>query len=146
MTAERWARLLRELGHQAIERRGQAGNADRDRGEIEAVEHQEEDARVQEPDGPERDTPAALRRYAVARGADLSDWSFLRGAAAEVDAVVRGYAVGSIRKPDGDIGHLSVTFLIDPEGRIAERYVGLDHAADELLRGVRRVLAPRSVL
>ena len=27
-----------------------------------------------------------------------------------------------------------VTFLIDPDGRIAKRYFGLDHHADDLLR------------
>ena len=47
---------------------------------------------------PERDTPEVLRAYAVKRGADLSGWSFLTGTPAEVEAVLKGYGVGVIRK------------------------------------------------
>ena len=36
--------------------------------------------------------------------------------------------------PGGEIQHVVVTFLIDPDGRIAKRYFGLDHHADDLLR------------
>jgi protein SCO1/2 len=85
---------------------------------------------------PERDTPEALRDYARARGADLASWSFLSGPPDEVAAVVRAYGIGSIRKPDGEIDHVVASFLIDPQGRIARRYLGLEHEAETLLRDI----------
>ncbi len=89
---------------------------------------------------PAYDTPAALREYASARGADLSNWSFLTGAPADVEAVVASYGVGSVRAPDGDIEHLIVTFLIAPDGRIAERYVGMEDDPETILRDLMRLL------
>ncbi len=86
---------------------------------------------------PERDTPAALTAYAEARGADLSNWSFLTGEPEQVDAVLSDYGVGSVRRPDGEIDHLVATFLIDGRGRIVKRYVGLDHEAATLTRDLQ---------
>lgn len=83
---------------------------------------------------PTRDTPEVLRAYARARGADLADWSFLTGPADAVAKVVRDYGIGAIRGEDGEIQHLVATFLIDPEGRIARRYIGNEHDAAELVR------------
>jgi protein SCO1/2 len=88
---------------------------------------------------PERDTPAVLRAYATARGADLSNWSFLTGPPGEVGAVVASYGVGSTRAGDGEIEHMTAAFLVDPEGRIAERYLGLDHEPESMLRDLRRL-------
>lgn len=75
---------------------------------------------------PARDTPEALAAYASAHHADLANWSFLTGPAERVLPVVRGYGVGRLVGDDGEIEHSLVTFLIDPEGRIAERYLGLE--------------------
>ena len=89
---------------------------------------------------PVRDTPAALRKYATVRGADLEGWSFLTGPPAEVEEVVRSYGVGKTRAPDGEIVHLVATFLIDPEGRVAERYIGLEDELDAIQRDLERLL------
>jgi protein SCO1/2 len=75
---------------------------------------------------PVRDTPTALREYARKRGAELSDWSFLTGPPDEVDAVIRAYGIGSSRQPDGTIAHLVASFVIDGEGRIVKRHIGLE--------------------
>ena len=88
---------------------------------------------------PANDTPEALRRYAEARGADLSHWDFLTGPEQELADLVRSFGVGTLRKPNGEIEHLTVTFLIDRQGRIAERYVGLDHEADAMRRDLERL-------
>jgi protein SCO1/2 len=85
---------------------------------------------------PLRDTPPALRAYALARGADLTHWSFLTGEPEAVERAMKGYGVGSIRRPDGQIDHLVATFLIDAEGRIAQRFIGLEHEPDLLLRAL----------
>jgi protein SCO1/2 len=88
---------------------------------------------------PEHDTPEALRVYAEARGADLAHWSFLTGPPEAVAAVVAAYGVGSLRQDDGTIDHIVATFIVDPEGRIAERFVGLEHDSETLLRALERI-------
>lgn len=89
---------------------------------------------------PVRDTPAVLREYAIKRGADLSSWSFLTGSPEEIDAVLKSYGVGSAKSADGQVEHVVVTFLIDGDGQIARRYVGLDgHDPAELLRDLERL-------
>jgi protein SCO1/2 len=85
---------------------------------------------------PERDTPEALRAYAEARGADLSGWSFLTGTPGEVDAVLADYGVGKTLE-EGEIAHNLVTYLIDPEGRIAKRYLGVSHEPEAMLADLR---------
>lgn len=94
---------------------------------------------------PDVDTPERLREYALARGADLASWSFLTGPRADVETVVKRYGIGTLRNPDGTIGHLSVVFLLDPDGRIARRYVGLPQKPEEIAADLARVLrAPSS--
>ena len=75
---------------------------------------------------PLTDTPTALREYARKRGADTANWSFLTGSPEAIDAVLKDYGVGSARQPDGTIAHLVVTFLIDGNGHIVQRYIGLE--------------------
>jgi protein SCO1/2 len=85
---------------------------------------------------PVRDTPMALRAYALARGADLTGWWFLTGDPETVARVVQGFGVGTMRRPDGQIDHLVATFLIDAEGRIAQRFIGLEHEPEALARAL----------
>jgi protein SCO1/2 len=89
---------------------------------------------------PARDTPEALRAYAQARGADLAGWSFLTGPVERVDAVLRAYGVGVAMGEGEEIVHTVATFLIDPDGRIAGRYLGLEHEPQTLLEDLLRVL------
>jgi protein SCO1/2 len=89
---------------------------------------------------PEHDTPERLRDYARARGADLSDWSFLTGPRAEIDAVARGFGIGATRAPDGELLHTTATLLLDPEGRIARRLTGVEHGPAELEAALRELL------
>jgi protein SCO1/2 len=93
---------------------------------------------------PTRDTPAVLREYGAKRGADFAHWSFLTGAPDEIDAVLKDYGVGSAKAADGQIEHVVVTFLIDGEGQIRKRYLGLDgHDPKELRRDLERIAAAR---
>jgi protein SCO1/2 len=80
---------------------------------------------------PEHDTPEVLARYARERGADLAHWSFLTGPPAEVAEVVKRFGVGTLRAADGTIDHVVATFLVDPQGRIAKRWLGLEVPAAE---------------
>lgn len=82
---------------------------------------------------PARDTPEVLRAYAEKHSMDLENWSLLTGAPELVAAVVQSYGVGSVRAADGvTIDHRIATFLIDPKGRIAKRYLGLEHPPEQM--------------
>lgn len=80
---------------------------------------------------PAVDRPEVLERYATARGADLSHWSFLTGAPEVVAPLVREFGVGSVRKPDGSIDHTLITFLVH-RGRVMGRY-GMQAGQDDAL-------------
>jgi protein SCO1/2 len=90
---------------------------------------------------PARDTPEALRAYAVARGADLARWSFLTGAPAAVGDVLERYGVGAKPGANGEIDHLVVTYLIDADGRVARRFAGLEHRPETLVAALAAVAA-----
>jgi protein SCO1/2 len=88
---------------------------------------------------PENDTPEALAKYGRERGADLESWSFLTGPKADVEEVVRRYGIGTLRAADGTIDHLVASFLVDGNGKIARRWLGLDHSLDEMRADIARV-------
>lgn len=92
---------------------------------------------------PERDTPEALRDYAAKRGIEGDDWHLLTGPSDEVNAVVRSYGVGVIRRAGIEPEHLVVTFVIDPRGEIADRILGLDPSVEERVARVARTLRRR---
>lgn len=91
---------------------------------------------------PANDTPIALGRYAKARGADLSGWSFLTGPPDRIEALLSQYGVGSIRRGNGQVEHNVVAFLIDPAGRIAKRYLGLKQDPAAIARDLAALAAP----
>jgi protein SCO1/2 len=93
---------------------------------------------------PLHDTPERLRAYAKAHGADLSGWSFVTGGVEEVQSVLGGYSVGSTRAPDGEIVHTAATYLLDPEGRVARVWLGLEHEPQEIEQELARVLGAAS--
>jgi protein SCO1/2 len=89
---------------------------------------------------PEYDTPEVLRAYASARRIETDGWSFATGPAADVNAVAHAYGVGSVRAPSGEIEHTVATFLIDRDGRIARRYLGLSHEPAAIRADIERLL------
>jgi protein SCO1/2 len=88
---------------------------------------------------PARDDPEAMRAYAEARGADLARWSFLTGEPAAVDDVLERYGVGRIPAEGGEIEHRIVTFLVDGEGIVVKRYLGMEHEAAEIAGDVTKL-------
>lgn len=91
---------------------------------------------------PLRDTPEDLEAYALARGADLADWAFLSGPPEEVAKVLDAYGVGTGRSAEGEIEHVLATFLVDTQGRIVKRYIGLDHAPETIVADLESVAFP----
>ncbi len=86
---------------------------------------------------PDHDRPEQMKAYALAHGADLSNWSFLSGARETVRSVAQAYYVapsGTSKNSIGPIDHVMARYVIDPQGRIARRYVGPDVSPDVLMR------------
>lgn len=75
---------------------------------------------------PWRDTPRALP--GLARGWNLdaaAGATLLSGPAADVQAAAEAFGVGFVRdERTGEITHAGITFVLDPEGRIAYRFLG----------------------
>ena len=65
---------------------------------------------------PEKDTPAALRRYAEGHGAKAPGWIFLTGTEGEIGEVARRYGIYVKKRPGGDVDHTFLTSVIDGEG------------------------------
>jgi len=89
---------------------------------------------------PERDTPAVLRRYALAHGANPGGWAFLTGSPAEIRDVERRYGVYARKNPAGDVDHTFLTSLIDRNGILRVQYLGVRFDPDELLGDVQSLL------
>ena len=72
---------------------------------------------------PAFDTPGVLKDYAMARGIDTSNFSFLTGPETAIRDLLAQF--GIIAEFEGDlIKHTLATLLIDPNGRIAHRADG----------------------
>lgn len=89
---------------------------------------------------PERDDSDALAGYAKARGAEFDNWHFLTGEADVVHALIRDFGVASSAADDGEIDHMVARFLVDSEGRIVKRYLGMTHTAEDIAGDIRRVV------
>jgi protein SCO1/2 len=91
---------------------------------------------------PARDTPEATMNYARA-----FDRTFIGLAtdSASLAPIMRGFAVGAYKEPGTDpenytVAHTAVVFIIDAEGRVADRIGFAEARADDLLQAVERVL------
>jgi protein SCO1/2 len=89
---------------------------------------------------PERDTPAVLKDYAQAFGANLAGWSFLAGAAAVIGDVTRRYGVFAAKQADGSVDHTSLTSLIDRRGVLRVQYIGWRFNPEEFRRDLQSLL------
>lgn len=87
---------------------------------------------------PARDTPDVLTRYAAGYGADLTSWHFLTGSPDAVGRVTR--EIGVLTGVGDRIGHSNLVLFVDPAGRIAERYTGVDLEPERVLPRIRRLL------
>ena len=86
---------------------------------------------------PDYDTPGVLKDYAMARGLDTSNWSFLTGP----DAAIRQLLaqLGVIREFDGaTIKHTLSTVLINEDGKIAYRVDGSSWLVDDFVRRLKK--------
>jgi protein SCO1/2 len=89
---------------------------------------------------PLTDTPERLRAYAAKFGADLPGWSFLTGTPAQIDAVVRRFGAYARRADNGAVDHLTLTSLVDAQGRLRVQYLGYRFQAGEMLADLQALL------
>ncbi len=92
---------------------------------------------------PERDTPAVLKEYALAFGADLRGWSFLTGAPEVIREVTHRYGVFAGGAPDGAINHSFLTSVVDPRGILRVQYLGARFDPEEFRRDLMSLTSGR---
>lgn len=88
---------------------------------------------------PLQDTPARLRAYAKAHGADTPGWYFLTGPPGDVGAVVQRYGAYAKQTAAGSVEHLFLSSLIDRTGRLRVQYLGTRFDPREMLHDLQRL-------
>jgi protein SCO1/2 len=92
---------------------------------------------------PERDQPAALKKYAGNFKADSKRWSFLTGSRAELAKVWKIFQVHVTRTQAGDVNHTSLTTLIDRKGQRRVDYYGDKWQDKEILKDIEWLASER---
>jgi protein SCO1/2 len=90
---------------------------------------------------PENDTPEALKSFAMANGADLSGWSFVRASLDDTHALTTELAAFDPRAegPSAPSGHTMATYLFDGRGRLMQRYAGSPLDVPRLAREIEQL-------
>jgi protein SCO1 len=90
---------------------------------------------------PSHDTPDALKRFALANGADLSDWSFVRASELATRAVTKEFAAfdSSATADAAPSGHTTAAYLFDGSGHLVQRYAGSPLDAPRLAREIEQL-------
>jgi protein SCO1/2 len=90
---------------------------------------------------PENDTPGALKSFAIANGADLSGWSFVRASLDDTHALTTELAAFDARAPGpaAPSGHTTATYLFDGHGRLMQRYAGIPLDVPRLAREIEQL-------
>ena len=85
---------------------------------------------------PAYDTPAVLKDYARAIGADPARWSFASGDPAEVLKVARAFSV-YVEQNGAILDHTLATALVDENGQVREIWRGNGWTVNELVAALR---------
>jgi protein SCO1 len=75
---------------------------------------------------PENDTPEAMRKFALANGADLNSWSFVRASVPATRALTQELAAlaTSAKAAAEPSSHTTAVYLFDGSSRLMQRYAG----------------------
>ncbi|MBS1963582.1 MAG: SCO family protein [Bdellovibrionales bacterium] len=73
----------------------------------------------------ERDTPAKLKEFAIARGLDPDRWSVLHGKSGDVRKLAAVLGIRYKRSSSGDYDHSNVISVLDRGGAILHQQIGL---------------------
>lgn len=86
---------------------------------------------------PEADSAAKLKSYAGLFKADLSRWSFLTGAPAQLAKVWKAFGVNVTKTDAGQVFHTGLTTLIDRHGNRRVDYYGEKWLEKEVLKDLQ---------
>lgn len=101
---------------------------------------------------PENDTPDAMRKFALANGADLNGWSFVRASADTTRVLTQELAAFAAQSAVKPAGHTTAVYLFDGNKRLMQRYGGspldvlrLVHEVEQLDRWFQKKNEPELV-
>ena len=86
---------------------------------------------------PERDTPAALRKFAREHALDATRWTLLAAGADDMRTLAAVFGVRFRPDGGGEIAHSAVIMLVDSGGVVRHRQMGLQNDAAPLLAAIR---------
>jgi len=92
---------------------------------------------------PAYDTPEVLREYGERYGADFSNWQFLTGDAAEIQAAAQDANVIYEDMGEGNFTHNMNTVLIAPDGTVRQRFRGSGWNARDVVEGIQGIVSQR---
>ena len=81
---------------------------------------------------PARDTPLALRQFAMGHGLAASDWHLFTASDDGVRELSAVLGVKYKAQQDGQIAHAAMIFVIDREGVVRHRQIGINQDPREL--------------
>lgn len=89
---------------------------------------------------PENDTPDRLMKYAAEYGLNLPQWHFLTGKPTQVRELAMLLGVDYTKKSDGHFAHSNLVTVLDEQGVIAERIIGLNQPVDDAVKFIENKL------
>jgi protein SCO1/2 len=92
---------------------------------------------------PEYDTPAVLRRYAEAHGAEPAHSTFATGSLVEITAIGEQFGLAFWREQAGIINHNLRTVVIDASGRVQKIFTGNEWQPEDLAAEIIKAAAIR---
>jgi protein SCO1/2 len=87
---------------------------------------------------PGRDTPMALRRFGTEHGLDPSGWRLFATSEENVRDLAAVLGVKYKREENGDIAHSAMIFVIDRNGIVQHRQIGLAENQRDLVAALAR--------
>jgi protein SCO1 len=90
---------------------------------------------------PDNDTPEAMRKFALANGADLRSWSFVKANAPDTRVLAQRLSMfeGPSQAQAAPSSHSTGVYLFDSAGRLRQRYAGSPLDVPRLAREVQRL-------
>lgn len=80
---------------------------------------------------PKNDTPEQLKKYAIKRDLNISQWHFTTGNPADIRELAMLLGVQYSQKSDGHFSHSNLVTVLDSKGRIAHQIEGLNKSVEE---------------
>lgn len=88
----------------------------------------------------EKDTPARLKSFMNKHKLDAAHWAFFHGSADSVQELAALLGIRYRRLETGDFDHSNVITVLDPQGTIVHRQIGLRKDAQETVDVLHRLL------